>query len=154
VGRAVTPNRVVVWSFDLMVWYRPHREITSFHRGFSTQIAGRLSKCEKDSTTPHSTSLSPRPLRRHSSSVRAGCVNALVRICAGGDQQWSSLPRQLSATDDLEESSCSLVSSSTCVDSASLSAGRAVRCSRALRAVPVNVASSAESHRSSLPPPN
>jgi hypothetical protein len=28
------------------------------------------------------------------SEVRAVCVNALVRICAGGDQQWSSLPRQ------------------------------------------------------------
>ena len=27
--------------------------------------------------------------------VRAVCVNALVRICAGGDQRWSSLPRQL-----------------------------------------------------------
>jgi hypothetical protein len=30
-----------------------------------------------------------RPLR-----VRAVCVNALVRICARGDQRWSSLPRQ------------------------------------------------------------
>jgi hypothetical protein len=30
------------------------------------------------------------------SLVRAVCVNALVRICAGGDQRWSSLPRQLS----------------------------------------------------------
>jgi D-lactate dehydrogenase, membrane binding len=29
------------------------------------------------------------------SLVRAVCVNALVRICAGGDQRWSSLPRQL-----------------------------------------------------------
>src|SRR5712664_4728822 len=34
--------------------------------------------------------------RRHSSTVRAVCVNAPVRICAGGDQRWSSLPRQLS----------------------------------------------------------
>ena len=33
-------------------------------------------------------------LCRHSSLVRAVCVNALVRICAGGDQRWSSLPRQ------------------------------------------------------------
>src|SRR6266849_4819794 len=33
--------------------------------------------------------------RRHSSTVRAVCVNAPVRICAGGDQRWSSLPRQL-----------------------------------------------------------
>src|SRR6266446_2831135 len=48
-----------------------------------------------DSATPRSASLSPCPLRRHSSSVRAVCVNALARICAGGDQQWSSLPRQL-----------------------------------------------------------
>ena len=35
----------------------------------------------------------PCSLRRHSSSVRAVCVNALARICAGGDQRWSSLPR-------------------------------------------------------------
>lgn len=34
------------------------------------------------------------PLRRHSSSVGAVCVDALVRICAGSDQRWSSLPRQ------------------------------------------------------------
>src|SRR6266478_2588978 len=32
--------------------------------------------------------------RRHSSTVRAVYVNAPVRICAGGDQRWSSLPRQ------------------------------------------------------------
>src|SRR6266853_1063954 len=32
---------------------------------------------------------------RHSPTIRAVCVDALVRICAGGDQQWSSLPRQL-----------------------------------------------------------
>src|SRR5713101_3959318 len=43
-----------------------------------------------DSPTPRSASLSPCPLRRHSSAVRAVCVNALARICAGGDQQWSS----------------------------------------------------------------
>src|SRR2546422_5897492 len=39
-------------------------------------------------------------LRRHSSTVRAVCVNALVRICAGGDQRWSSLPRQQSILDE------------------------------------------------------
>src|SRR5437879_2011800 len=33
-------------------------------------------------------------LCRYSSLVRAVCVNAPVRICAGGDQRWSSLPRQ------------------------------------------------------------
>src|SRR5437667_516693 len=49
-----------------------------------------------DSPTPHSASLSYCPLCRHSSLVRAVCVNALVRISAGGDQPWSSLPRQLS----------------------------------------------------------
>ena len=43
----------------------------------------------------------PRPhvlhgsLRRYASLVRAVCVNAHVRICAGGDQRWSSLPRQV-----------------------------------------------------------
>jgi hypothetical protein len=39
--------------------------------------------------------------RRHSSTVRAVCVKAPVRICAGGDQRWSSLPRQLSRNGDL-----------------------------------------------------
>src|SRR5450755_3341680 len=50
-----------------------------------------------DSATPCSASVSSCPLRRHSSSVRAVCVNALARICAGGDQRCSSLPRQLAA---------------------------------------------------------
>ncbi len=40
----------------------------------------------------------PSTLRRQSSKVRAVCVNALVRICAGGDQRWSSLPRQQSVS--------------------------------------------------------
>src|SRR5216684_2395424 len=48
-----------------------------------------------DSSTPSSAPLSRCPLLRHSSFVRAVCVDALVRICAGGDQRWSSLPRQL-----------------------------------------------------------
>jgi hypothetical protein len=48
------------------------------------------------SATPRSASIFRRALRRHSSRVRAVCVNALVRICAGGDQRWSFLPRQLS----------------------------------------------------------
>jgi hypothetical protein len=45
--------------------------------------------------TPRSALLSRCTLLRHSSFVRAVCVNALVRICAGGGQQWPSLPRQL-----------------------------------------------------------
>src|ERR1700751_2396888 len=48
------------------------------------------------STTSRPASLSRRTLLRHSSFVRAVCVDALVRICAGGDQQWSSLPRHFS----------------------------------------------------------
>ncbi|MCU1296599.1 MAG: hypothetical protein JWO91_877, partial [Acidobacteriaceae bacterium] len=36
-----------------------------------------------DSSTPRSAPLSRRTLLRHSSFVRAVCVNALVRICAG-----------------------------------------------------------------------
>jgi hypothetical protein len=36
-----------------------------------------------------------------SSSARAVCVNALVRICAGSDQQWSSLPRHVAVTSGL-----------------------------------------------------
>src|SRR5216684_3605403 len=49
-----------------------------------------------DSSTPRSAPLSRCTLLRHSFFVRAVCVDALVRICAGGDQRWSSLPRQLS----------------------------------------------------------
>src|SRR5260221_7891005 len=49
-----------------------------------------------DSSTPRSAPLPRRSLLRHSSFVRAVCVDALVRICAGGDQRWSSLPRQYS----------------------------------------------------------
>src|SRR6266404_4434947 len=48
-----------------------------------------------DSSTPSSAPLSRRTLLRHSSFVRAVCVDAPVRICAGGDQRWSSLPRHL-----------------------------------------------------------
>jgi group II intron reverse transcriptase/maturase len=39
-----------------------------------------------DSSTPRSAPLSRCALLRHSSFVRAVCVDALVRICAGGDQ--------------------------------------------------------------------
>ena len=39
--------------------------------------------------------LSSSSLLRHSSFIIAVCVNALVRICAGGDQRWSSLLRQV-----------------------------------------------------------
>src|SRR5665213_515733 len=46
-----------------------------------------------DSTAPSSTPLSRGALLRHASFVRAVCVNALARICAGGDQRWSSLLR-------------------------------------------------------------
>jgi len=34
-------------------------------------------------------------VRRPLSTVRAVCVKAPVRICAGGDQRWTSLPLQL-----------------------------------------------------------
>src|SRR5262247_185465 len=46
-----------------------------------------------DSSTPCSASLSRCALCRHASQVRAVCVNALVRICAGGVEQSASLPR-------------------------------------------------------------
>jgi hypothetical protein len=39
-----------------------------------------------DSSTPRSAPLSRCPLLRHSSFLRAVCVDAPVRICAGGDQ--------------------------------------------------------------------
>src|SRR5215469_2319589 len=48
-----------------------------------------------DSSTPRSAPLSRCTLLRHPSFVRAVCVDALVRLCAGGDQRWSSLPQQL-----------------------------------------------------------
>src|ERR1022692_5162799 len=54
-----------------------------------------------DSSTPRSAPLSRCTLLRHSSFVRAVCVDALVRICAGGDQRWSSLPRQGRFSDPL-----------------------------------------------------
>src|SRR6516164_1553523 len=47
-----------------------------------------------DSSTPRSAPLSRCTLLRHPSFIRAVCVNALVRLCAGGDQRWSTLPRQ------------------------------------------------------------
>jgi hypothetical protein len=47
-----------------------------------------------NSSTPRSAPLSRCTLLRHSFLVRTVCVDALVRICAGGDQGWSSLPRQ------------------------------------------------------------
>jgi hypothetical protein len=37
--------------------------------------------------------LSSSSLLRHPSFVRAVCVDTLARICAGGDQRWSSLLR-------------------------------------------------------------
>jgi hypothetical protein len=39
-----------------------------------------------DTRTPNPAPLSSRPLQRHSSFIRAVCVDALVRICAGGAQ--------------------------------------------------------------------
>src|SRR5260370_21959554 len=46
-----------------------------------------------DSSTPRSAPLSRRTLLRHSSFVSAVCGGALARVCAGGDQSSSSLPR-------------------------------------------------------------
>jgi hypothetical protein len=46
-----------------------------------------------DSSPTRFASLSCSPLPRHSSKVGAVCVEAPVRICAGGDRRWSSLPR-------------------------------------------------------------
>ena len=45
------------------------------------------------SPTCHPSSLSQSALRRQASAVRAVCVNALVRIRAGGVRQLTSLPR-------------------------------------------------------------
>src|SRR6202035_2137028 len=47
-----------------------------------------------DSSPSRAPSLSYAALRRQSSKAGAVCVDAHVRICAGGGQQWSSLPRQ------------------------------------------------------------
>jgi hypothetical protein len=48
-----------------------------------------------DSIPSRSASLPSRTFCRQTSEVRAGCVNAPVRICAGGGQKWPSLPRQV-----------------------------------------------------------
>jgi hypothetical protein len=50
---------------------------------------------ERETHVPGIARCATSSIRRHPSLVRAVCVNALVRICAGGDQRWSSLPRQL-----------------------------------------------------------
>lgn len=47
-----------------------------------------------DSRPTRFASLSYSSFPRHSSKVGAVCVEAPVRFCAGGDQRWSSLPRQ------------------------------------------------------------
>jgi len=59
------------------------------------KVGGSHSVVRPVDTAPESpTPLSSSSLLRHSSFIRAVCVNALVRICAGGDQRWSSLLRQ------------------------------------------------------------
>jgi len=71
----------------------------------SVPVAGFFLSAEKRSRTVSRTSWTFPALELRISSplagaaathpwLRAVCVNALVRICAGGDQQWSSLPRQ------------------------------------------------------------
>ena len=45
------------------------------------------------SSTPHPSPVAQRPLRRQTLKVGAVCVNWHARICAGGGQQWPSLPR-------------------------------------------------------------
>src|SRR5262245_11357363 len=58
-----------------------------------------------DSPTPCSASLPRCAFCRYASKVRAVCVNALVRICAGGVEQSASLPRPSAhACDDLRMS--------------------------------------------------
>ena len=60
------------------------------------KVGGSHSVVRPVDTAPESPApLSSSSLLRHSSFIRAVCVNALVRICAGGDQRWSSLLRQL-----------------------------------------------------------
>ena len=50
---------------------------------------------ERETHVPGIARCAASSIRRDSSLVRAVCVNAPVRIRAGGDQRWSSLPRQL-----------------------------------------------------------
>src|ERR1035438_3214078 len=58
------------------------------------KVGGSYSVVRTVDTAPESPApLSSISLLRHSSFIRAVCVNALVRICAGGDQRWSSLLR-------------------------------------------------------------
>src|ERR1035438_7963920 len=59
------------------------------------KVGGSRSVVRTVDTAPESPApLSSSSLLRHSSFIRAVCVNALVRIRAGGDQRWSSLLRQ------------------------------------------------------------
>src|SRR6266550_1787467 len=55
---------------------------------------------EREKHVPETAWCAASSLCRHASLVRAVCVNALIRICAGGDQRWSSLPRQQSILDE------------------------------------------------------
>src|SRR5208337_833642 len=65
------------------------------------KVGGSHSVVRTVDTAPESPApLSSSSLLRHSSFIRAVCVNALVRICAGGDQRWSSLLRQTAACRD------------------------------------------------------
>src|ERR1017187_594679 len=58
------------------------------------KVGGSRSVVRTVDTAPESPApLSSSSLLRHSFFIRAVCVNALVRICAGGDQRWSSLLR-------------------------------------------------------------
>jgi hypothetical protein len=71
-----------------------HRSIT--HASDTERVAHvpGMARCAASST-----------FRRHSSTVRAVCVKAPVRICAGGDQRWSSLPRQVWSAAELQAKS-------------------------------------------------
>src|SRR6516164_9767490 len=72
------------------------------------KVGGSHSVVRTVDTAPESPApLSSSSLLRHSSFIRAVCVNALVRICAGGDQRWSSLLRQLEITTASRELSSS-----------------------------------------------
>jgi hypothetical protein len=58
--------------------------------------SAKTALCALDSSTPCSASIPDGTFRRHSSEVGAVCIKVHVRFCAGGGQQWPSLPRQLS----------------------------------------------------------
>jgi hypothetical protein len=92
---AVPGNLSQLSAFRHRLWQAVASHFKSAQPARSEALAAVVSAARTlDSFPTSSAPLSSSSLRRHASKIRAVCVNALVRICAGGGQRWSSLPRQ------------------------------------------------------------